>query len=179
MILMKVNIEKEYKMLLSKQQFDKIVENEELSLVIQDNYYYETGKENAGLRIRNIEDLYIMTYKIYENGKVIEYEYQVNDANIENEHILKFLKKQNIEEKPKLLGILQTSRYYKKLKKGEIALDRNLYLNKIDYEIEYEVYDEGSDEQELIDFLSKHKIDYIENKKTKYQRFKEVYNEKN
>lgn len=176
---MKASVEKEYKMLLTKKQFDFIIEKNDFDLVVQDNYYYDVEKENAGLRIRNIDDLYILTYKVYENGKVFEYEYKVEGNNIENEYILKFLKKQNIEKIPKYLGVLQTSRYYKKFEKGEMFLDRNFYLNKIDYEIEYEVYDEKTNNQELIDFLLQHKIEYIENNKTKYQRFKEVYNEKN
>lgn len=165
-------------MMLDKKQFDYLVETNDFELSIMDNHYYDTNQDNSGLRIRNIDDLYILTYKVYLNQKVYEYEYLVPTNDIKNEAILAFLNKQGIKDIPKYLGFMQTSRYYLKLQKGEICLDRSYYLGKVDYEIEYEVYDENSDNQELISFLEKAKITYHPNQKTKYQRFKEVLYEK-
>lgn len=176
---MKAKVEKEFKMLLDQTQYQKISENEDFKLEIQDNYYFDTKKASMALRIRNVEDIYILTLKKYENNKLFEYEFRVDDQYIDHPKILDYLKIHGINEKPKYLGLMQTSRYYLKLNKGEIALDRCLYLDKIDYEIEYEVFQEKDDHQELVTFLDKYKIKYIENKKSKFQRFMEVYNEKN
>ncbi|MDY6063196.1 MAG: CYTH domain-containing protein [Erysipelotrichaceae bacterium] len=177
---MKAHIEKEYKMMIDENDFNRIVEKENMELIIQENYYYDLNSSKMAMRIRNIEDLYILTIKVKDGDHQLEYEYRVDDHNIDTPAIKALLKKLNIYGEPKYIGSLLTSRYKLNLAKGEIVLDLNKYLNKIDYEIEYELFDyQTNSNQELIDFLKKYQITFIENKKTKFQRFKEVLNEKN
>lgn len=171
---MNYKIEKEFKVLIDKKQFDRIVEAEDLQLIIQENFYYDTHEENTACRIRNIEDLYIFTLKKVVDNQVFEYEYQVNDNDINDPYIQEFLKRQNITQKPIFLGSMLTCRYFKKLKYGELVIDLNKYLNHEDYEIEYELFDPKNNIQdEFLNFLNKYKIEFKENKNSKFKRFKE------
>lgn len=174
---MKYKIEKEFKILIDQKTFNRIIENEDFQLIIQENYYYDTQLKDVFCRIRNIEDLYIFNLKKVINDKVIEYEYQVDDNNIQNPYILKLLQQLNINHIPKLIGSMLTCRYFKKLKNGELCIDLSKYLNHQDFEIEYELFDEKNDNlDEFKDFLNKYQIDFQENKISKFQRFMELLN---
>lgn len=169
---MNYKIEKEYKILIDKKSFDRIVEQEDLELVIQENFYYDLKQNHAACRIRMIDDLYIFTLKMKQNNQVLEYEYRIEDDNINHPSIKQLLTKLNITSQPEYLGSMLTCRYFKKLKHGELVIDLNKYLGTQDYEIEYELYQaEDSHTEEFESFLAKYSIEWIENEQSKYQRF--------
>ncbi len=173
---MNYHIEKEYKILIDKNKFNEIVEKEDFDLIIQENHYYDLNTKNAALRIRNIDDLYILTIKIKEDNLTKEYEYKVSDNKIDD-NINALLLKLNLNPNPKYLGSLLTSRYYKKLNKGELVIDLNRYLDFIDYEIEFELYNHLDDDiTEFNNFLTKYKLNYTKNSKSKFKRFLERKN---
>ena len=170
---MNIKIEKEYKMLLSKKQIDKIIENDdELKLEVFENYYYDLNSPNSVMRIRNFEDLYILCFKTRDGEDLIEKECLVSD--LKDPNIEKLLIHYGFKS-AKLLGSTICSRYTKKIKNGQLCLDYTTYPNKEkDYEIEFELDDhQDNDISEFIAYLKKYNIEYEENKISKFKRFLE------
>lgn len=153
---MSENIEIEYKVLLTENQFNKLEVEIPFpqSAVVQVNHYFDThqfllrSKRNS-LRIREVNETYILTFKQPINQHILE----TDDILTENEyHAWKNgnpIPKQNITEKLTKLGIsineltyigsLKTER--KQFSSGQIiyCLDKSTYNGLIDYELEIEV----------------------------------------
>ena len=159
--------------MLDEAQINRIVEADDaLKLNVQDNYYYDLGRDDMAMRIRDIDGLYVLTIKKRAGDAHEEYEYELPDDNADNPLITELLKRLGVEQKPIYLGMLTTSRYTRELEFGEICLDFNKYNGIKDYEIEYELFDHlTNSNQELIDYLAKYHIEYKENKVSKFKRF--------
>ncbi len=175
---MKTNIEKEYAVLLSREEYLALTKAFNYEEVHQTNYYYSSNDKNIGIRIRTVNDTNIFTMKVKdENNNYVEYEMQLDEISLDNKSVKEVLSRFH-QENPRPIGILKNKRLIYKMQYGELALDQSEYLGHIDYEIEYELYDhryEGINE--FLDLLKKYHITFIENLISKYARFIKRRNE--
>lgn len=174
-------IEKEYKMLLTKKQFEKIKKGYSFDKKnIQINHYFNSlnnFKRNYAVRIRELNDKYIFTLKMNnENGK-LEYEFEIDNLDIHHKKIEDLLQELNIDDKFYPIGTMKTIRYILNDEFGELCLDENHYFDKIDYEIEYELFDYTQNKLEHFkNILKTFDIEFVLNKKSKLKRFKDELN---
>lgn len=145
---MSQNIELEYKTLLTKEQFEKIKSNYPfLEPKKQVNHYFDTDDKKmkarrSPLRIREIDDKYILTLKKPNNIGVLEYECEVQSLDFANNTIPNDILEALGDVTPNDVheyGALTTYRSIFETELATICLDENFYVNEHDYEIEYEV----------------------------------------
>ncbi|MBQ0065677.1 MAG: CYTH domain-containing protein [Firmicutes bacterium] len=142
-------IEKELKILVTKEEYEKIVKSYEFTNPwSQTNTYYDTSDGyvkslNGACRIRTIGEKKIFTLKIRISADShIELEKEVNTntmAEITDEEVLGWLNKYEIpasELQPKMS--FTTNRRLCDLEKAELCADETIFDSHIDYEIEYE-----------------------------------------
>ena len=175
---MSQNIEKEFKNLLNKEEYEALIvafDLDETEPTKQTNIYFDTPDFvlkglNSGLRIRMYEDQGEITLKtpIQENEKL-----ETNDdltldeaKTLVEAHLMKATG--NVADKLKGLGIapgdlviigqLSTIRYDFPGDKGTFFLDKSFYQDQMDYELEFE--SESLEEGALIfqNFLKLHGI---------------------
>lgn len=175
---MSQNIEKEFKNLLNKEEYEALIvafDLDETKPTKQTNIYFDTPDFklkglNSGLRIRMYEDKGEITLKtpIQENEKL-----ETNDdltldeaKTLVEAHLMKATG--NVADKLKGLGIapgdlviigqLSTIRYDFPGDKGTFFLDKSFYQDQMDYELEFE--SESLEEGALIfqNFLKLHGI---------------------
>jgi len=175
---MSQNIEKEFKNLLNKEEYEALIvafDLDETEPTKQTNIYFDTPDFklkglNSGLRIRMYEDKGEITLKtpIQENEKL-----ETNDdltldeaKTLVEAHLMKATG--NVADKLKGLGIapgdlviigqLSTIRYDFPGEKGTFFLDKSFYQDQMDYELEFE--SESLEEGALIfqNFLKLHGI---------------------
>lgn len=170
---MKPHIEKEYKMMISKDIYDYYLKTLPLNTRVQINHYYSTNSKFIAIRTRLVDDKIIFTLKQTEESYKKEYEFEIKENNLSDNRIQELLKEFNIET-PVYEGQMKTTRSTLDLKYGQFCLDKSEYFNKIDYEIEYELYDSNIDNKdEFIEILNKANLTYQRSYKSKYGRFKE------
>ncbi|WP_321434462.1 CYTH domain-containing protein [Trichococcus flocculiformis] len=175
---MSQNIEKEFKNLLNKEEYEALIvafDLDETEPTKQTNIYFDTPDFklkglNSGLRIRMYEDKGEITLKtpIQENEKL-----ETNDdltldeaKTLVEAHLMKATG--SVADKLKGLGIapgdlviigqLSTIRYDFPGDKGTFFLDKSFYQDQMDYELEFE--SESLEEGALIfqNFLKLHDI---------------------
>jgi len=164
------HIEKEYKMMLEKNDYDNLLNKYHLIPFKQINHYYSTNNPKVAMRIRIIDDKYIFTLKYNQIEYKDEYEFEIKDNTLNDSRIQELLNKFNITN-PEYLGSMTTYRAILKLEYGEICLDYNLYLNLVDYELEYELYDYQKENDEFNLFLKENNLIFNKSKRSKYGRF--------
>jgi uncharacterized protein YjbK len=178
---MQTNLEIEYKTLLSLAEFDQLSQLfTHVKPVRQTNHYFDTPdlklRENKlSLRLRTFDDAAEMTLKIPQNVGNLEHNILLtseeamailgfralpeNCINIQS--ILDILKNYDVEHTTiQLLGSLTTIRREYQTKIGLMALDKNDYAGKTDYELELEVENAQTGETQFSDFLKNNKIEY-------------------
>ena len=148
-------IEKELKKLLDKEQYNLIKSNFALDKEIaQTNHYYTDdngilSKNHITVRIREIEDIKLLQIKLpisFQNSLSISREIEHKMSEIPNDidtHLFENLCSIKLE-RLKLLGTLTTFRAIYKQDDTELCLDKNIYLGKLDFELEIEYKDEPS-----------------------------------
>lgn len=174
------NIEKEYKMLLTKQQYEKLFELLGAGQPIcQTNHYFDTvdhqvRRKAGAMRIREINSAYIFTLKARKNSDTAaEYEMPVSSCNIEElsrPEIKKLLGEIGVEGPLLQVGQLMTWRSVIKTENAEICLDKNIYRDRIDYEIEYEYKKEHDGLRIFQEILAKVSLHYERNCLSKIAR---------
>lgn len=144
---MNKNIEKEYKVLLTNEQFDKLrLGYENLQFQTQINTYYDSSnldvrKKKGAMRIRTINDTFIFTLKLHRNGDVYEYETLVNEdscAALLQQDVQQLLQEHGITKDLHRVTQLVTKRAVVDTGDAEICFDISTYNGITDYEIEYE-----------------------------------------
>ena len=148
-------IENEFKIMLSVEQYEKLLAMYEWDEVIpQTNHYYDNedmllGELHITCRVREIEGKYFLQMKF---PAAVEY------SRVELEKPLDSLPEvinadellrphpHNTDVLPnvKRLGALRTTRNIHRFEGGEIDLDKSEYFGKTDYEIEIEFTDENN-----------------------------------
>ncbi|BFL68240.1 CYTH domain-containing protein [Staphylococcus capitis] len=185
---METNNEIEFKQILTKDLYDKIFntyfKNEKP--FSQTNYYIDTKgfklrDHRSALRIRVKDNSYEMTLKVPAEVGLMEYNHPTNvklkmNDTLSNsklpDDIRNIIEGQfNVsEDELIILGDLTTLRVETHYQNELLVLDKSEYLNKVDYELEFEVdsYNEGYEKfkQLLQEFDIKH-----EKPLNKVQRF--------
>lgn len=101
------------------------------------------------LRIRELEDRFVLTLKVPNEAHVITEYHQILDesvlekTNIDESDlgadIINVLKERNIDTNTlKIQGQLETIRYERTYKNGLLVLDESQYFGETDYELEFE-----------------------------------------
>ncbi|MFR4176995.1 MAG: CYTH domain-containing protein [Lactococcus raffinolactis] len=178
---MQTNLEIEYKTLLSLSEFDQLGKRfSHVAPVRQTNHYFDTPDlklraNKLSLRIRTFDDAAEMTLKIPQKVGNLEHNIALtseeanailatkalpqNCINIQN--ILELLKGYAIDlSAVRVLGSLTTTRREYETSIGLMALDKNEYSGRLDYELELEVADARSGEKNFNYFLKDNQIEY-------------------
>ena len=178
---MKTNLEIEYKTLLSLSEFDQLSKRfNHIKPIRQTNHYIDTPdlqlrKNKLSLRIRTFSDAAEMTLKIPQRVGNMEHNLALTSQQAAAilkadgllghgallQSMLDLLDQYTINlDAIHTLGSLTTTRREYQTPIGLMALDRNEYTNKVDYELELEVEDAGLGEQNFTTFLTENKIEY-------------------
>ncbi|GFH41183.1 CYTH domain-containing protein [Lactococcus insecticola] len=178
---MKTNLEIEYKTLLSLAEYDKLGKLfSHVKPIRQTNHYFDTPDlklraNKLSLRIRTFDDAAEMTLKVPQKVGNLEHNVAMTleeaMAIIASRHlpenciniskILDILHGFDIEtSRIETLGSLTTTRREYMTKIGLMALDKNDYSGKTDYELEVEVTDAKIGEKNFGDFLRTTQVEY-------------------
>ncbi|GAB2022902.1 CYTH domain-containing protein [Pseudolactococcus yaeyamensis] len=178
---MQTNLEIEYKTLLSLSEFDQLSKRfSHIAPVRQTNHYFDTPDlklrgNKLSLRIRTFDNTAEMTLKIpqqvgnlehnvaltYEKACAILASKTLPQNCITIQRIFDILKVYAIDLSAiQLLGSLTTTRREYETNIGLMALDKNEYSGKLDYELELEVADAPIGEGNFNQFLKENQIEY-------------------
>lgn len=151
---MTINIEKEYKFLINEDQFQQILEKYQFKdKIIQTNYYFDSqdfllAKDNITLRCREKNDMFYLQAKIknknnknYTSSQELSVKIDSIPDIIDNQFLYTKLTSFPSKYKGitfKKIGLLTTTRHLVQINDLIIHLDKNLYNNTIDFEIEIE-----------------------------------------
>ncbi|ASB92722.1 CYTH domain-containing protein [Bacillus subtilis] len=153
---MSQEIEIEFKNMLTKQEFKNIaaaLQLTEKDFTDQKNHYFDTDsfalkQKQAALRIRRKNGKYVLTLKEPADVGLLETHQQLSEVSdlagfsVPEGPVKDQLHKLQIDmDAIQYFGSLATNRAEKETEKGLIVLDHSRYLNKEDYEIEFEAAD--------------------------------------
>lgn len=172
------NIEFELKILVNKDQFESLLSLFDTVCVDQNNIYYDNEHQvlhckKAAMRLRFIDDKKYFTLKTRNNGDLLEYEKEVffDDLNDCNDNEINNLLASFDVCKPFFpIGSLRTIRHYINLEHGQLCFDENFYNGKVDYEIEYEYFDDHDGITVFNNILSNVGLVYKNNCTSKFRR---------
>ena len=142
------NIEIEAKVLLTKEQYVKVMKAMHLNIkdqFVQTNYYIDS---NQRILKKQLKGNYTLTLKtpmaegLLEKNQTlsaVEFYDLVHSNKFPEGDVADFLELLDVEIKDLIiLAILQTKRYEYPYKSASLALDENSYNGKVDYELELE-----------------------------------------
>lgn len=183
---MSTNVEIETKAIIAEKDYLFLINKYKRKSYVQLNYYIDSSDKpinsNYGIRIRYKDKQYELTLK--ENFKVGKLETNqiinrdVFDAFVKKNsfplgEVKNRLTKLNVEvDKLRIIGQLKTTRTDIKYKASLISIDKNEYNLQTDYEVEAESVTLIEANKNIVEFLSINNIKFIENKKSKLERFK-------
>lgn len=187
MYRLSTNNEIEFKQLLSQTEYQQIYNVYFKGIVpfSQTNYYIDTPDfqlkaHKSALRIRVKDDFNEMTLKIPATVGLMEYncetlvEPQLNKLLLPESipsEIIEQLKQMDISlNELTILGALTTNRVEKEISNNLLVLDHSSYLDKEDYELEYEVTDHDQGLQSFKALLEQFNIEH-QTPDNKVQRF--------
>lgn len=144
-------IENEFKMMLTEEQYKKILNAYCFNTINQTNNYYDTGDlrmsaRHITVRVRELDGRFYLQMKLPTDiiFSRVELSRELDELpeTIDGKELTALCG----EECPdvKRLGVLHTERGVWKFDGGEIDLDRSKYFGKTDYELEIEFTDENS-----------------------------------
>ena len=175
---MKQNLEIEYKILISHDQYKQLSSQFIGEKGLQTNFYYDTADfklrhQRISCRIRTIKDQSELTFKM--PGPVGKNEFTFEQIDLRSvfsqADVLAFLSQLGVNSALIHQGTLQTVRTSIHLKHGLLCLDENTYNGITDYELEYEVEDD--EEKGFVEFktlLTKINLVYTSNCDSKIKR---------
>lgn len=186
------NIEIEFKNMVNREEFSSLIDflnirSEDFSE--QENHYFDTPDfllkaKGSALRIRQKNGSFELTLKqphpeglLETNQNLTESEAaeMIRTGKIPAELIIGSIKELGIEtDKLQYFGTLATKRAEKEYMKGLAVLDHSRYLNKEDFELEYEVDNRNEGELTFLNLLKQLNIP-VRKTENKIKRF---YNEK-
>lgn len=173
------NIEKEYKILVTKEQFNTLYKHFNQPLFYsQTNVYYDTcnydiRNAKGAMRIRDINKDHIFTLKMHSSKGLLEYEKNLPSNSIEcfeDEEISSLLNQYHIQGPFHEIGNLKTERAIYYTEYAELCFDINTYNGIVDYEIEYEYKKDHDGLTVFQNILSIVNIVYTSNCISKIQR---------
>ncbi|OAH59417.1 hypothetical protein AWH48_14860 [Domibacillus aminovorans] len=171
---MNQEIEIEFKCLLSKEQFDQLVESFHPGpFTTQHNHYFDTAdfslkEAGAALRIREKNGRAEMTLKEPAEVGLLESTVALSNddvtaslsGGIPDNDVMAAARKHTGKNAVFHFGTLSTTRAEIDYKGGLLVFDHSTYVNQEDYEIEYEAKD-LSGEQTFLTLLNAFNIEYI------------------
>lgn len=176
---MNTNIEKEFKLLVDEEVFYKLCSfYPQLQFKKQVNTYYDTidhqiQKRKGAMRIREVNDEYIFTLKLWKDEDLLEFECEVDDntlASLQKDEVQELLTAYDIQGELYELTTLITHRGMIITDDAELCFDINEYNNHKDYEIEYE-YKRDHDGYEVFNKILKQvSLSYTKNCSSKIKR---------
>lgn len=188
---MNEQLEIEYKILLNKEIYEQLLQDYKHKIVKQykqTNYYLNhpiLNKKKYMLRIREKKNTYELTLKRPLNNHSLETNITINQdikdkilnhIPISNE-IMSILINEGINPLELENNFsLTTYRTDIQLEYGILSIDKNKYLNIIDYELEYEVNNEKLGYQQFLSIIKPYSIEYTKNCPSKIKRVLAVYN---
>lgn len=176
---MKSNIEKEYKLLVTKEQFYNLLKQyPDIKFDTQINYYIDTEDTairnlHGAMRIRHVHDMYIFTLKLPSKDGLLEFEKEVQSTSLEVLHdkdIQQLFQKYHIHGTFKYLTTLTTQRAIYHTEYAELCFDINTYHGITDYEIEYEYKKEHDGIIAFQEILKSIQVTYTSNCDAKIKR---------
>ncbi|EGJ26653.1 CYTH domain-containing protein [Streptococcus porcinus] len=185
------NLEIEYKTLLTKKEYQRLLEQmSHVPPVVQTNYYIDTPNfdlkaHRMSLRVRTFAEQAELTLKVPEN--IGNREYNIDLTMINAKEIIKtgHLPQSNIRtlietegidvSKLENFGYLTTTRREATTAIGKMALDCNHYASTIDYELELEVQNAEKGQTDFDRFLEENQISF-KYAKSKVARFSKTLN---
>jgi uncharacterized protein YjbK len=156
---MSQNIEIEFKNMLTMEEYELLLNKFNLNnrmIFSQENHYFDTAnfalkEKGAALRIRKKEDHFEMTLKqpanigLLESNQIISKEeaaLAIHSGKLPSGLIQSIIEEIGVPMlEMEFFGSLVTNRAEIEYKQGLLVLDHSYYLNKEDYELEYEVED--------------------------------------
>ena len=146
-------IENEFKIMLSQEQYEKLLAMYEWDEVIsQTNHYYDNedlllSKQHITCRVREIDGKFLLQIKYPPAENAAEYSRVEQEMPMDHLPdvigICDIIDSDDVQGAVRL-GQLKTTRNVHRFEGGEIDLDKSEYFGKIDYEIEIEFTDENS-----------------------------------
>lgn len=180
------HLEIEYKTMLNKAEYQRMASLfSHITPVTQTNYYFDTDdfimrKKRLSLRIRTFEKSAELTLKIPREVGALEHNIQlskdqartiIDSCDFPDNAIKDLLLENGVDcDHLKNLGHLTTIRREMKTPIGLMALDKNNYSDRIDYELELEVADATQGKKDFETFLNDNNID-LKYAKSKVARF--------
>lgn len=182
---MKELLEIEYKILLNKETFYQILQHYQSSIkedYIQTNHYFThplLSQKKWMLRIREKKNSFEMTLKRPQNNHRLETNINLSlqekddffhHRPLSNE-IINILRQEGINPlEVNNQFSLTTHRYDIPLDEGMLSLDHSTYLDKEDYELEFEVNNEEKGYQQFLEIIKPFHLTYQGNCLSKIQR---------
>lgn len=176
---MNENLEIEYKMLVSEQEFSQLRDLTGVDQVlVQSNVYYDCTPSSTlkqiAMRIRDVRGKHLFTMKIPQAQGVREIEMELPENSPEafdNPEIRALFDKLGLALPVHVCGQMITHRHLRVYPLGELCLDHSLINGRSDYEIEFEVTgDPQAGKAFFLDLLSQAGLTYRENRRSKYAR---------
>ncbi len=176
---MRVNIEKEYKILVTQTQFECLLAHYPQAVFRkQVNTYYDTinndlRRVRGAMRIREINDQYIFTLKMVTDQGLIEHEMFVNGNHVDvfnHPDIQALFSKYRLSLPVHETARLTTHRAVIANDDAELCFDYNTYGDHHDFEIEYEYKREHDGLSAFQAILRPANITYHENCASKLRR---------
>lgn len=173
-------IERELKILVSKEEYEKLLNSYTFSNPWkQTNTYYDTEdgyikQKKGAMRIRKIGDKHIFTLKIRTDSIThIELEKEIDCDSIQDikdKEILDWLKEYEIPMNVRPIISFTTTRQVVELEDAELCADHTDYGNHSDYEIEYEYKTNHDGIKAFNEILESIHIQYTKNCSSKIAR---------
>lgn len=167
-------LEIEFKNMLTKEEYTSLLTAYKLEndIKTQTNDYFDTAdfliRENgAALRVRNKKDKFVLTLKQPADEGLLEthqpisfetFEAIKKSASLPEGEVLTQLQAFGIQDQLIHLGRLTTHRAEYMLDEGLLVLDHSEYLNREDFELEFEVSAFEAGERAFSHLLQKHEI---------------------
>ena len=180
---MEENLEIEFKILITKNIYKKIINDYKITDSYQQtNYYLMHPKLNElkySLRIRKKNNQYELTLKQPQINGNLETNLIINKKikdkiikhELINNEIFDLLKPYNLDSTMLITNYyLTTIRSEINTEYGLICIDYNQFNGLEDYELEYEVIDYNSGKQAFLNFIKKYNLTYITNCPSKISR---------
>lgn len=172
------HIEKEYKILVDKDSFFKLLSEYQTTTIKQQNVYYDNDEQRlkqlkAGLRLRFKDNQIIFTLKVPHQDDLREYEKVVtcnNLNNLDDPELLQLLKDYDIKFPLHIISDVTTTRYLYQDDYCDLCFDENNFNGHYDYELEYEYRCDHDGLTQFQSILAKIDYHYETNCLSKLQR---------
>ena len=176
---MNENLESEYKMLVSEQEFNQLRDQVGVDRVlIQTNVYYDCTPSSTlkriAMRIRDVQGKHVFTMKIPQAEGVREIEMELPENSPEafqHPEIRTLFQSLGLTMPVHFCCFMRTHRHLRIYPCGELCMDHSLINGRSDYEIEFEVTgDPQVGKAFFLNLLEQAGLTYRENKRSKYAR---------